>query len=103
MQIHTPPRKQINFSANYVLRNILEKLRLFHDSSHEVDGFTLRGEQSTQRRLVHKRAARGSVMTVTQQWERNVWLVSVDVRGGRARDESLRESAWEAIPSVLLQ
>ena len=37
--MHTPSRKEIDFSANYVLSNILEKLRLFHDSSQEeVDG-----------------------------------------------------------------
>ena len=57
---------KINFSANYVLKNILEKLRLFHDSSQEeVDGLTLPGEQSTQRRLVPIRLARDSQMTVT--------------------------------------
>ena len=88
---------KINFSANYVLRNILEKLRLFHDSSkEEVDWLTLPGEQSTQRRLVPIWPARDSQMTVTLQTEKNVGLVSADARGGGSRGEALRMSAWEA-------
>ena len=86
---------KINFSANYVPRNIWEKLCLLHDSSQEeVDRLTLPGEQYTQQRLVPIRSARDSQMTVTKQTERNLWLFE-QTRGG-TRDESLRESAWEA-------
>ena len=56
---------KLNFLANYVLINIFEKLRLFHDlSQEEVVGLTLPGEQFTQSRLFPPRPARDSQMTV---------------------------------------
>ena len=57
--MHTIPRKKNKiFLQAYVLRNILEKLRLFHCSFQEVDGLTLPEEQPAQRRLVPIRPAR---------------------------------------------
>ena len=54
--------------------------------ANEVVTLTLPGEQSTQRRLVPIRLARDSQMTVTEQTERNVWLISADAHGGGTRD-----------------
>ena len=69
-QIHTQRGNKINFSANYLLRNILQKLRLYHDSSsEEVDGFTLPEKQSTQRWLITIRPAPIPKWQLLNKWK----------------------------------
>ena len=70
-------------------------LRLFHDSFQEEGGLTLQGSN------VHSTEWFPCYPHVIPRWqllkkERNVRLVSTDALGVGTRDESLRESAWEA-------
>ena len=63
---HDPRPLPTTHDPRHLATLILQKVHLFHDSSQEdVDGLTLPGEQSTQRRLVPIRSARDSQMTVT--------------------------------------